>query len=223
VSSATPGLDGLSGRRFDAVLFDLDGTLIDSTASVRRTWLAWAKVRGIEAHRLAGHDGVPTGQILAGLLPAAEVAGELARLEAMEIADVAGITLLPGAGEALAAVPADRAAIVTSCSAPLAAARIAAAGVPVPQVLVTASDVDLGKPDPAPYLLAAARLGVPAERCLTVEDAPAGLASARAAGCATLSVLTTSSREQLAADAVVTTLAEVRFAAGPHGVRLTLR
>ena len=90
-------------------------------------------------------------------------------------------------------------------------------------MLVTASDVPLGKPDPAPYLLAARRLGVPPNRCLAVEDAPAGLVSARAAGCATLSVRTTHPTGDLDADAVVATLADVRFVAAPDGVRLTLR
>jgi mannitol-1-/sugar-/sorbitol-6-phosphatase len=214
-------LNGLVGRRFDAVLFDLDGTLVDSTASVERAWLAWAAGRGIDRERLVGHHGIPTGQILAGLLPAGEVDAESVRLEAMEIADAVGITLLPGAGEALSAVPRHRAAIVTSCSAPLARARIEAADLAVPAVLVTAGDVALGKPDPAPYLLAAQRLGVPADRCLAVEDAPAGLISARAAGCATLSVRTTHAADDLDADAVVATLADVRFVAVPDGVRLT--
>jgi sugar-phosphatase len=222
-SDINGSVNGLAGRRFDAVLFDLDGTLVDSTASVERVWLAWADGRGIDRQRLAGHHGIPTGQILAGLLPADEVHAESVRMEAMEIADASGITLLPGAGEALSAVPRHRAAIVTSCSVRLARARIDAAGVPAPAVLVTASDVPLGKPDPAPYLLAARRLGVPPNRCLAVEDAPAGLVSARAAGCATLSVRTTHSTGDLDADAVVATLADVRFVAAPDGVRLTLR
>lgn len=205
-------------REYAAVLFDLDGTLVDSTEVVERVWTSWAAERGIPPERLAGHHGVPTAQILAALLPAEEVAAELTRIEAIEVAAADGIRLLPGAAEALAAIGPDRAAIVTSCTAPLAAARIAATGLAPPGLVVTASDVPVGKPDPAPYRLAAERLGLRPSDCLAVEDAPAGITSARAAGCRTLAVATTHPASGLAADAVVGTLAEVRFSAGATAV-----
>jgi sugar-phosphatase len=208
----------LWSREFAAVLFDLDGTLVDSTEVVERVWTEWAAEQGIPMERLAGHHGVPAVQILATLLPADRVAAELARIEAIEVAAADGIRLLPGAAEALAAVGPDRAAIVTSCTAPLAAARIAATGLVPPRLMVTASDVPVGKPDPAPYRLAAERLGLRASDCLAVEDAPAGITSARAAGCRTLAVATTHPAGELAADAVVGTLAEVGFGMGGTGV-----
>jgi sugar-phosphatase len=209
------------GTVFDAVLFDLDGTLVDSTVLVRRSWLRWAGEYGVRPERLLGWHGVPARQIIETVLDEPRRAAALARIEAMEVEDAAGgIPVLPGAVEALAALPAGRAAIVTSCTVPLADARIAAARIAAPQVVVTASDVPVGKPDPAPYLLAARRLGVDPARCLVVEDAPAGLESGRAAGAATLAVVTTHAPDELAADAVVGTLADVRLVAGPDGVRV---
>jgi sugar-phosphatase len=207
----------LADRTFEAVLFDMDGTLIDSTASVDRTWARWARLRGLDRASFDVAHGVPARQILATFLPTREVDDAFAEIEAMEVADADGIVVLPGALEALAALPAGRCAIVTSCTHPLALARIAATGLPVPAVVVTASDVEVGKPDPAPYLLAAARLGVDPARCLVVEDAPAGLESGRAAGCATLALGTTHPVGSLRADAVVGTLADVTFAAAGAG------
>ena len=103
---------------------------------------------------------------------------------------------------------------------PLAKARIASSGLVAPTVLVTADQVEHGKPAPDPYLLAAERLGVDPARCLVVEDAPLGLQAAKAAGCATLAVVTTTAREKLQADAVVSDLSEVRFEKTADGIRV---
>ena len=222
LAASTPAslLAGLAGRRFEAVLFDMDGTLIDSTPVVVRSWVTWALERGIDLKDLDGHHGVPAAQIVRGLVPEDEVEAAIERINALELADVEGITMLPGAAEAVAALPEARRAIVTSCVAPLAAARIAATGLRAPSVVVTASDVRIGKPDPAPYLLGAERLGVDPASCLVVEDAPSGLVSARAAGAATLAVATTTPADELEADAVVGTLADVRFTVDADGVRV---
>jgi mannitol-1-/sugar-/sorbitol-6-phosphatase len=208
------------GRVFDAVLFDLDGTLVDSGAAVRRSWLAWAIESSVTAEQLHGFHGMPTAQILAELVPAEQVPAAAERLEQLEVGDVDDVVLLPGAARALSDIDPARAAIVTSCTAPLAAARIAAAAVASPAVVVTASDVEIGKPDPAPYLLAAQRLGADPTRCLVVEDAVSGLVAARAAGMATLAVTTTYQAAALEADVVVTDLDAVRFVAEPDGVRV---
>jgi sugar-phosphatase len=211
------------GRVFDAVLFDMDGTLIDSTPSVDRSWARWAHRRGLDRASFEVAHGVPARQILATFLGADEVEAAFAEIETMEVADADGIVVLPGALDALRALPHRRSAIVTSCTQPLALARIAATGLPAPAVVVTASDVAVGKPDPAPFVLAAARLGVDPARCLVVEDAPAGLAAGRAAGCATLALSTTHRAVDLVADAVVGTLADVTFAADDTGVRVLPR
>lgn len=218
--AAPSNLSALQDRRFDAVLFDLDGTLIDSTSSVRRSWMAWAKEHDVDAHLLEGNHGVPAAQIVASVLAAERRDAALARIVELEVADAAGIGVLPGAVEALAALTRGRAAIVTSCTRVLARARIGAAGLRAPQVVVTADDVVLGKPDPAPFLLAARRLGVDPARCLVVEDAPSGLVAARRAGAATLAVRTTTAAHELEADAVVRDLADVRWWVDSDRVRV---
>ncbi|WP_299034191.1 HAD-IA family hydrolase [uncultured Pseudokineococcus sp.] len=205
---------------FAAVLFDMDGTLIDSTPSVERCWARWAEEMGIDLQQLLGWHGVPARAIAEALLPPERVEAGVARIDQLEVEDTDGIRPLPGAAEALALLPAGRAAIATSCTRTLAAARIAAAGLVVPEVVVTASDVARGKPDPEPFRLAAQRLGVDPARCLVVEDAPAGLAAARAAGCATLGVTTTTPAEGLDADVVVRDLSQVRVVVDDDGVHV---
>ncbi len=222
------GLAELEQRSFDAVLFDMDGTLIDSTPSVTRSWRRWAHEEEVDPARLAGLHGIPAVSIIELLLgdrsPAARAAA-LERINAIELADVDGVVVLPGAAQALAALagPGARTAIATSSTRALAVARIAAAGLVAPEAVVTADDVERGKPDPAPYLLAARRLGADPARCLVVEDAPAGLVAGIAAGCATLAVATTHAVAALAEvgpDAVVHDLAAVRLVTTPDGVRV---
>ena len=216
-----PGdLGRLAAQVFDAVLFDLDGTLVDSTPAVERSWRGWADQYGLAPGAWRMAHGVPARQVLGSLVAAAELDHQLAVLEQLEIADVDGVVALPGAVAALAALPAGRAAVVTSGTRPLAHARIRHTGLPAPDVVVTASDVSVGKPHPEPYLLAARRLGADPRRCLVVEDAPAGITSARAAGCAVLAVTTTHPPAELDADAVVLDLAAVRLVADPDGVRV---
>jgi mannitol-1-/sugar-/sorbitol-6-phosphatase len=215
------GLGAVGERTYDAVLFDLDGTLIDSTEAVLRSWLTWADERGVDPARLQGFHGVQARQIVRALVAEHEIGPASARIDELELLDVQGIVPLPGAARALAALPAGRSAVVTSCTARLAAVRLGAAALPVPQVLVTADDVAAGKPDPEPFLVGAERLAADPARCLVFEDAPSGLAAGRAAGSTTLAVLTTTAAEQLDADAVVRSLADVVLVAGPDGVRVT--
>jgi sugar-phosphatase len=216
------------GASFDAVLFDMDGTLISSIASVERSWTTLAAEFAIPAELIAGFGfhGVPARDIIERLLAdrGAEVrARALARIVELEVTDTADIAVLPGAGEALAALAeGSRSAIVTSCDARLAAARLAASGLPAPALVVTADDVTRGKPDPEPYVLGARRLGVDPARCLVVEDAPAGLTSGREAGAATLALCTTTDPDRLDADAVVADLAAVRFEVSAAGVRVVV-
>ncbi len=210
----------VAGRTFDAVLFDMDGTLVDSTRAVERSWATWSSEYGLTGSALAAGHGQPASQLVRSLLVADRVQEGLARIAELELADVQDITILPGAAELLAALPADRLAIVTSATRELATARIRAAGLIEPAVVVTFDDVSRGKPDPEPFLTGAARLGIDPTRCLVVEDAPAGVAAARAAGCATLAVTTTSPRDQLDADTVVDSLAQVTIVRGPDGFSL---
>lgn len=201
----------LGERSFAAVIFDMDGTLVDSTPAVVRSWMTWAQERGIPAERLLGWHGVPAASIVTALVPTEEVDDALARITELEVGDVADIVVLPGVLDAFDALVGAHFAIATSCTRDLADARIGAAQLPSPEVVVTVDDVTHGKPDPEPFLTAAARLGVDPADCLVVEDAPMGLQAARSAGCATLAVTTTTPAEELDADLVVADLSQVRF------------
>ncbi len=178
-----------------AVLFDLDGTLVDSTASVLRNWRKVAALLGRPGEDLVGDlHGVPGPQVLKLRAPELSEARihELNRvLIDGETSDTFDVVPTAGAVELVRRLPADRWAIVTSAPRQLATVRIAAAGLPFPAALVTADDLAVGKPDPEPFRLGASRVGQPAARCLAVEDAPAGITSARAAGCHVLGVLAT--------------------------------
>ncbi len=201
----------LTATSFAAVIFDMDGTLIDSTPAVLRAWAQWAVEHELPAERLEGFHGVPSAGVVRAVLPPERTAAAIERINELELTDVHDIVVLPGAAEALSGLPAAQIAIATSCTTPLAAARIAACGLQAPAVLVTASDVKHGKPAPDPFLLAAERLGVDPGECLVVEDAPKGLQAAKAAGCATLAVVTTTPRAELDADLVVPDLSAVRW------------
>jgi sugar-phosphatase len=217
------GLGRLADEVFEAVIFDMDGTLIDSTPAVIRAWTTWAEEHQLTAGQLGRHHGVPSAGVVRALLPAERHDAAIARINELELADVADIVVLPGAAEALASLVGAKNAIATSCTIPLAKARIDAAGLVTPSVLITADDVARGKPDPDPFLTAAERLGADPTRCLVVEDAPKGLEAAHAAGCFTLAVVTTTPRAELHADAVVDDLSWVEFLAGPDGIRVRLR
>lgn len=203
--------NSLQGRDFAAVLFDMDGTLIDSMPAVNRSWRTWAIEHRITAEQLADHHGMPAAAIVNTLLPPEQRAAAIERIDALEVADVDGVVPLPGAERAFVELVGVPVAIATSCTMPLARARLDASGLPTPQVLVTADQVEHGKPEPDPFLLAAERLGVDPTDCLVVEDAPAGLLAAKAAGCATMAVLTTNARDRLDADLVVADLSAVSW------------
>jgi mannitol-1-/sugar-/sorbitol-6-phosphatase len=213
--------DQPAGLGAEALLLDLDGTLVDSTPALQRSWLRWADEYAITHERLRGvvAHGLTADAIVRALLPPGDVAAAQKRIDELEVADVDGVVALPGAVGLLASLPAERWTIVTSGKRVVAEARLRAAGVTLPAVMVTADDVVRGKPDPEPYLLGAARLGVEPERCLVVEDAPAGLASGRAAGMHTVGVATTHDAVDLDADLVVGSLLDLRVdLRGDHGL-----
>ncbi len=179
----------------DAILFDLDGTLADSTRSVDRSWRKLADRLGISFDDLNGsYHGVPARQTIARLMPdsaQSEIDEVIEWLAEIEVSDTEDIVMIPGAFVVLDSLPPSRWAVVTSGTRALATARIIAAGLPMPRHLITADDVTAGKPAPDPYLLAAKRLGFEPKRCLVVEDAPAGVASGLASGATVLGLLTT--------------------------------
>ena len=183
----------LDGRSFAALLFDMDGTIVNSIAAAERVWIAWAERHGLDVDAfmptIHGVRGIETITRLA--LPGVDPAAEAAAILEEEMLDVEGVAPIDGAAVFLAVLPPDRWAIVTSSPRRLALRRLAAAGLPVPAVLVTAEDVERGKPAPDCFLLAAERLGQKIEDCLVFEDAPAGIAAAEAAGAAVAVVTVT--------------------------------
>jgi sugar-phosphatase len=188
----------LTGRSFAALLFDMDGTIINSIAAAERVWIAWAERHGLDVAAfmptMHGVRGIDTITRLA--LPGVDPAAEAEAILLAELEDVDGVVAIEGAAVFLAALPADRWAIVTSSPRRLALRRLAAAGLPVPAVLVTAEDVARGKPAPDCFLLAAGRLGQRIQDCLVFEDAPAGIQAAEAAGAA-VAVVTVTHRHTL--------------------------
>ncbi|MFF7738097.1 HAD-IA family hydrolase [Streptomyces sp. NPDC007984] len=209
-----------------ALLFDNDGTLVSSLASVDRCWTRWAGEYGITAEQFARIElhGRPAAEIAADLLPAEVVPQAVARIENLEVEDVPndGVRLLPGTRAFLDVLPAERWAVVTSATRRLAEARLDAVGI-LPKTLVAADDITRGKPDPEPYLLAARALGVDPAHCVVFEDAPAGLAAGRAAGMATVALTTTHQAHELRADLIVENLSALSALVTDEGVRISAR
>jgi mannitol-1-/sugar-/sorbitol-6-phosphatase len=183
-----------------AILFDMDGVLIDSTPAVARVWHRWAVEHGFDPDEVVAHaHGRPSLTTIREYLPHADHEAENHEVERREIADLEGIVPLPGALELLAGLPHDRWTIVTSCTRPLAGVRIQAAGLPVPARFVTSNDIAHGKPHPEPYMKAASLLGFAADECVVVEDAPAGVRSGKSAGARVIAFPTTMSVSELKA------------------------
>ena len=181
-----------------AVLFDLDGVLINSTPAVARVWRQWAIERGFNpeevVHKAHGRPSIAT---IRDYLPDADHEAENLVVERREIEDTAGVVPLPGTLDFLNQLPPDRWAIVTSCTRPLAEVRIQAAGLPIPQYFLTSNDITRGKPDPEPYIKGAALLGLTPPECVVVEDVPAGIRSGKSAGARVIAFRSTSRDSEL--------------------------
>lgn len=164
-----------------ALIFDLDGVLIDSTPAVRRVSSPWARKHGfVPEEVVACAHGRPSLTTVRKYLPIADHAVENREVESREIRDVEGVVPLRGAKEVLQSLPPDRWTIATSCTRPLADVRLRSAGLPVPERLVTSTDVTFGKPHPEPFLRAAEKPGFPASECMVLEDLPAGIRAGKA-------------------------------------------
>ena len=169
---------------YAAFLFDMDGTLLDSSAAVDRVWGAWAKRHGVDARTLlATVHGVRSEDTIRRFAGASvDVAKEIQWILEAEIRDVDGVVALSGSHAFIEALDPGTWAIVTSAPRALAEVRLRAVNLPIPEVIITGEDVRRGKPDPQGFLLAAQRLGVSIGKCLVFEDSPAGVAAAKAAG-----------------------------------------
>ena len=199
--------------RCAAILFDLDGVLVDSAACVEKSWRDWSLKHGLDPERvLAVAHGRRTTETIPAVAPHLNVAEEVAALAAIESVATDGVLEVPGARELLDALPPNAWAIVTSGVRSVATLRIRHTGLPVPRVLVCADEIERGKPDPQGYLVAANQLGVDPAMCVVVEDTPPGLEAARRGGMRSVGVSGTYPTSALsAADQVVSRLGELRI------------
>jgi mannitol-1-/sugar-/sorbitol-6-phosphatase len=176
----------------DAILFDLDGVLVDSRHCTERLWKAWANQHNLNIdkvlHYVHGRREVETIHLVA---PQLDAQYETEQLWAMQARDTEGLVKILGAAELLQSIPGDAWGIATSGTHAIAATRLGFAGLPVPDVLISDEDVSASKPDPEPYLFAALMLGVKPARCVVIEDAPAGIQAARAAGMHAIGIIST--------------------------------
>ena len=212
-----------------ALLFDLDGVLVDSVASGDKQWTRWAKERGLDpAVVIPAAHGVPTIETIRHFAPqissSIDVEAEARMMEQREIEDRESVRPVAGAADLLYRIPPDRWTIVTSGTRALAAARLGYMGLLVSPHMVTASEITRGKPDPEPYLKGAAALGFPPKECVVVEDAPSGIRSGHAAGMRVIAVAATYSREVIGeADYVVNRLSDLRLTVTNTSGRQNLR
>jgi sugar-phosphatase len=208
-----------------AILFDLDGVLVDSTSAVDREWREWAAKKGVDGDAImAIAHGVRTVEVIRRVAPHLDAAAEAALIENHEAGDQRGVTVMPGSIDLVRSIPDGLWGVVTSGSRLLATNRLRFCGLPVPEVLVTSDDVTHGKPHPEPYLKGAGRLGFSPADCLVIEDAPAGIESARAAGTTVIGITSTYGVNALEqANAVIRKLGQIQVSlngAGKLGVEV---
>ena len=206
-----------------AILFDLDGVLVDSTECVRRVCTAWAISRGLDAERvLEFGQGRRVQETVRTWVPHLDLETEIATLVGMESRETDGLYPIPGADTLVASLPPNTWAVVTSGARPVATLRLRHVGLPIPQTLITADDVRHGKPDPEGYLAAARALGRAPDDCVVIEDAPAGLDAAHAAGMRSIGIIGTFPASRLRdADVVLDRLDRLRAEVGEDaGLRL---
>jgi sugar-phosphatase len=209
--------------RCRAILFDLDGVLVDSAECVERTWRGWAARHGLDAEKvIAVAHGRRTVETIALVAPHFAATEEAAALESSEAMTSEGVYEIPGARELLGSLPPNRWAVVTSGVHSVAELRIRLTGLPTPSVMVCADDISRGKPDPEGYVTAAAGLGVAASECIVIEDAPAGIEAAHNAGMVVIGIASTYPADRLEdADAVVERLNDLTIDVSGEQILIT--
>ena len=197
-----------------AILFDLDGVLVDSTRSVDRQWRVWARSKGIDEEKIiAIAHGVRAIEVIRQIAPHLNAEAEVRALERLEAEDREDVVIMPGALALVRSIPESRWCVVTSGTRHLASTRLAMVGLPIPIILVTADDVTHGKPHPEPYLNGAELLGFAPKDCLVIEDAPAGVQAAHAGGMKVIALTSTFPAAALSeADVVIERLEQVHVA-----------
>lgn len=206
-----------------AILFDLDGVLVDSTRSVSRQYRLWAQKANLDPRIVEDiPHGVRAIDVVRKLAPHLDAEAEVVRLEKMEAEDQEGVVVMPGATELLKSIPQDRWCVVTSGTRYLATCRLKHANLPTPRVMVSADDVSKGKPDPEPYLTGARLLGMNPVDCLVIEDAPAGIQAAHAGGMKVIGITSTYPASALQADVVIQNLGQVKVKTNKAGQALVV-
>jgi sugar-phosphatase len=202
-----------------AILFDLDGVLVDSTRAVDREWREWAERKKVDGDAImAIAHGVRTIEVIQRVAPHLDAEAEARAIEDHEAGDQRGVTVMPGAADLLRSIPEGRWGVVTSGSRLLATNRLRFCELPLPKVLVTSDDVTNGKPHPEPYLKGAELLGFAPADCLVIEDAPAGIESARAGGMKVVGITSTYAGDMLMhADTVIGKFEQIKVTANGAG------
>lgn len=176
-------------KDYSKLIFDMDGTLVDSISAVESAWKTWAKKHNVDVDKiLSVAHGRPAKDVLCEISSELDIDSEIAHLIELELQNMDMVKAVPGASAFLSRLKKDSWAIFTSCPRDLAIRRLTAASIPIPEVLVTIEDVHHGKPNPEGYILAAEKLGVNTNQCLVFEDANAGVQSALKAGCDVIAV-----------------------------------
>jgi len=210
-----------------ALLFDMDGVLINSTPAVARVWRRWAIEHGFDPEEVVPRaHGRPSLTTVREYLPNSDHEVENREVERREIEDVEGVVPLPGALDLLASLPEDRWIIVTSCTRALAEVRLRAAGLPLPKKMITSNDITYGKPHPEPYLKGASVLGFPPSECIVLEDVPAGIRAGKAAGAKVIAFRTTAQEgilREVGADWVLNNCADIRLLDRGQNLKLALK
>jgi mannitol-1-/sugar-/sorbitol-6-phosphatase len=210
-----------------AVLFDLDGVLVDSTPVVERVWKTWANEHGLDPdYVIQWAHGRRSIETIRRVAPQLEAAKENLKVEQREIEDLEGVRAIEGAAELIASLPPGHWTVVTSATRALAEVRMNYVHLPFPKDAITAEMVERGKPDPEPYLKGAALLGFAPAECLVIEDTAAGIAAAKSAGMQAIGLTTTYAAYELReADVVVRSCADIRVEVGTgaeDGIKLRL-
>ena len=198
-----------------AILFDLDGVLLDSTDCIERHWEEWAKHHKLDLTTvLQNAHGVRTIETIQIVAPYLDADKEASAFTTNEILDTEGVVVISGAQELLAQLDIDKWAIVTSGGYELVQARLEKAGLPMPKHIITGDDVSHGKPSPEPYLVGASKLGLSVDECVVIEDAPIGIKAGKAAGLRVIGITSTHSMDELSqagADFLVESINHIRI------------
>ena len=205
----------MSQDNVKAILFDLDGVLIDSTSCIERHWQEWSQKHDIDLVKiLQNAHGVRTIETMKIVAPHLNIEKEAAQFTANEILDTEGVVAIPGSKALIDQIPINQWTIVTSGSYDLVQARLKKSGLPMPKAIVTADSVSQGKPSPEPYLMGAKKLDTSIDECCVVEDAPIGIRAGKNAGALVIGVLSTHSREELlgaGADYLIDNLGQIKI------------